>query len=199
MQQRFAGVLAVGMLGALVACSSSETSSSSSSGGTDGGASSGSSSGGSSTSSSSGGTATGCTDIKVGIESAVLAYNTTVPVGTGGTVADGSYVATTYEAYGKGLTPGPTSTKAKGGIRITGNTYETSSVVTETGKTPSATTSKGTFVSTGNALKTTDSCRLPADDVVPAGGTYTAAGDSLTLFNPEGANGVAIVVKYKKQ
>lgn len=174
-----------GSLVALAACGGSETtgtdpgdassssSSSSSSGGGDGGGSSSGGDGGGSSSGSNGGPCSNLTQQGQNVTAEILGGG--LPAGTGGTVADGTYVLTRAIGHLAFMLPSPPSIGAIT-IRITGTNAE--AVTTINGTTD---THSGSFTTNGNSFSLTSTCSTAANgNGLQFMGTYSVGQDSGT-------------------
>jgi hypothetical protein len=125
-----------------------------------------------------------CTDLEntgsVVDQTAVI--DDTVPLGTGGTILDGTYNLTSAQIFEPtGSTPGPTNATYAGSLRITGSTFERVIVTATSTSTQAGLENRvtGTIVPSGVNAKITLSCPIAVQEQV----TYTVADESLTLSN----------------
>jgi hypothetical protein len=112
----------------------------------------------------------------------------------GGVILDGTYDIVEARLYlGASGLGGPTSTTYQGSVRINGTSYESAVIAAAPGAPSVETRSKGTLnpdgADAGAALELT--CPVGSNEDL----TYTATGDSLTLYNP--STKVALVLRQR--
>lgn len=188
------------------ASSSTSTSSSSSSGGSSSGGSTSSSSGGSSggSTSSSGGTDAGtCNGLtQLGSPFELRTTQAAVPEPQGGTIADGTYVATSGKVWGSTAAENTKfGTAGSSTIQLTGNAIQT---ITTGATSMKVTRRSGTFTTnaTSKTISFAASCTYPPADAGAGDlqdGPYTAENGTLRLYVPLNGTGTFLELTYTKQ
>jgi hypothetical protein len=122
-----------------------------------------------------------CTDLETSsVEVDQNAVTGDVPAGTGGTITDGEYDLTDATVYvGVSGLPGPTGTRYRETLRITGTKLERVLVITTSAGATSTTASSGLLMPSGTSATIALTCPAGLQETV----TYSATATGLTLSN----------------
>jgi hypothetical protein len=142
-----------------------------------------------------GGGANTCVDIPVptGTNLQVIATPGSAPIPSGGSIADGEYVATAIRVYGTSAAPGTVTGSFAGNMKIAGQTFESSF---SSSAMQGTYYSRGTFTTTDGTMQVTNTCSTTGPSMVSLG--YSVTGP-MTIDVTLPGSGYTTVTTYTRQ
>lgn len=140
--------------------------------------------------------------MQLGTPFAIFTTQSPVPEAQGGTIANGTYVATSGKVWGSSATEGSKfGTAGSATMVVSGNDVQT---ITTGATSMKVTRRSGTFVidATTKTISFTNTCTYPAADGGAGDltdGPFTVEGTTLHFFVALNNNGVYLELTYQKQ